>query len=152
MEVLGWTPSGRDVSGVASVSLDELLARSDYVSVHVALVDATRDLIDAEKLFAMKPGAVLINTARGGIVDEVALARALDEGHLYAAGLDVYEQEPLAPGSPLLSHPRVVFAPHIGSATTQTRLRMVHLAVANALAALRAEPMPHCANAGVYPV
>ena len=151
MEVLGWTPSGRDVDGVTSVTLDELLARSDFVSVHVALVEATRDLIDAEKLFAMKPGAVLVNTARGGIVDEVALARALDEGHLYAAGLDVYEQEPLAPDNPLLHHPRVVFAPHIGSATTQTRLRMVELAVANALAALGGKPMPHCANPGAEP-
>lgn len=150
MQVLGWTPSGREVPGVTSVSLDELLLRSDFVSVHVALVDQTRNLIDAQRISAMKPGAILVNTARGGIVDEAALARALDEGHLYAAGLDVYEQEPLAPQSPLPDHPRVVLAPHIGSATTQTRERMVGLAVANALAALGGEPMPHCVNANVY--
>lgn len=150
MQVLGWTPSGREVPGVTSVSLEELLARSDFVSVHVALVEATRNLINAERIAAMKAGAILVNTARGGIVDEVALAGALDEGRLYAAGLDVYEQEPLAPDSPLLRHPRVVFAPHIGSATTATRGRMVDLAVANAAAALRGEPMPHCANPEVY--
>ncbi len=150
MQVLGWTPSGREIPGVESLPLDDLLARSDFVSVHVALTGDTRNLVSAERIAAMKPGAILVNTARGGIVDEEALARALDEEHIYAAGLDVYDREPLAADSPLLRHPRVVFAPHIGSATTRTRARMVELAVANAAAALAGARMPHCANPAVY--
>ncbi|MFT4612949.1 MAG: glyoxylate reductase [Bacteroidia bacterium] len=150
MQVLAWTPSGRQVPGVTSASLQAVLSSSDFVSVHVALSPDTHDLIDAAAIAAMKPGSVLINTARGGIVDEQALASALDSGHLYAAGLDVYAQEPLPLDSPLLSHPRVVLAPHIGSATTQTRLRMVELAVANAVAALQGQPMPHCFNPQIY--
>lgn len=150
MQVLGWTPSARVVPGVASVSLEELLRGSDFVSVHLALAGATRNLIDAEKIATMKPGAVLVNTARGGIVNEPALAQALDSGHLYAAGLDVFEREPVPLDNPLLLHPRVVVVPHIGSATTQTRAKMVDLAVRNALAALQGQPMPHCVNPEVY--
>ena len=150
MRVLGWTPSGREVAAVESVSLEELLLRSDFVSVHLALTPTTRNLLDADKIAAMKPGAVLINTARGGIVDEQALAQALDSGHLFAAGLDVFAREPVAMDNPLLQHPRVVLVPHIGSATTLTRARMVEIAVRNATAALRGEPMPHCVNPQVY--
>ncbi|MCB1688818.1 MAG: D-glycerate dehydrogenase [Halioglobus sp.] len=151
MSVLGWTPSGRKVAGVDSVSLEELLRRSDFVSVHLALAKETRFLLDAARIAAMKPGAVLVNTARGGIVDESALAAALDSGHLHAAGLDVFEREPIAMDSPLLRHPGVVVVPHIGSATTRTRAKMVDLAVGNATAALQGQPMPHCVNPGVYP-
>lgn len=152
MEVIGWTPSGRKVPGVESVSLEALLLRSDFVSVHLALARETRHLLDAAKIATMKPGAVLVNTARGGIVDELALAAALDSGHLYAAGLDVFEREPVAMDNPLLQHPRVVFVPHIGSATTLTRAKMVDIAVSNAAAALEAQPMPHCVNPEVYPL
>ena len=150
MTVISWTPSGREVPGVRSVALDELLATSDFVSVHIALADTTRNLINGASIASMKPGSVLINTARGGIVDETALSLALDSGQLFAAGLDVFQEEPVAADSPLLKHPRVVLAPHIGSATASTRLRMVDLAVANAVAALSGKPMPHCVNAGVY--
>jgi len=150
MRVIGWTPSGREVAGVDSVSLEELLLRSDFVSVHVALADATRNLLDAAKIATMKPGAVLINTARGGIVDEKALFQALDSGHIYAAGLDVFEREPVPMDNPLLQHPRVVVVPHIGSATTLTRAKMVDTAVRNAIAALQGKPMPHCVNPAVY--
>jgi glyoxylate reductase len=150
MRIIGWTPSGREVNGVDAVSLEELLLRSDFVSVHLALNEATRHLLNADRIATMKPGAVLVNTARGGIVDERALARALDDGHLYAAGLDVFEREPIAVDSPLLRHPRVVVVPHIGSATTLTRARMVDIAVRNAIAALQGLPMPHCVNPGVY--
>ena len=150
MKVIGWTPSGRAVPGVDSVSLEALLLRSDFVSVHLALAQETRNLLDAEKIATMKPGAVLVNTARGGIVDELALAAALDSGHLYAAGLDVFEREPVAMDNPLLQHPRVVLVPHIGSATTLTRAKMVDIAVQNATAALLGKPMPHCVNAEVY--
>lgn len=150
MRVIGWTPSGRQVSGVSGVSLEELLLRSDFVSVHVALAEGTRNLLDADRIATMKPGAVLVNTARGGIVDERALAQALDDGRLYAAGLDVFEREPIDMDNPLLQHPRVVVVPHIGSATTLTRARMVDIAVRNAIAALHGQPMPHCVNPEVY--
>ncbi|CAA0116287.1 Glyoxylate/hydroxypyruvate reductase B [Halioglobus japonicus] len=150
MSVLGWTPSGRKVPGVDSVSLEELLLRSDFVSVHLALAKETRNLLDAAKIATMKPGAVLVNTARGGIVDESALVAALNSGHLYAAGLDVFEREPIAMDDPLLRHPRVVAVPHIGSATTLTRAKMVDLAIGNAAAVLQGQPMPHCVNPGVY--
>jgi glyoxylate reductase len=150
MKVIGWTPSGREVPSVDSVSLDELLLRSDFVSVHLALTPQTRHLLDAKKIATMKPGAVLVNTARGGIVDEVALVRALDSGHLYAAGLDVFDREPLSMDNPLLQHPRVVVVPHIGSATTLTRARMIDMAIANAAASLQGLPMAHCVNPQVY--
>jgi glyoxylate reductase len=150
MRVIGWTPSGRKVKGVDAVSLEELLLRSDFVSVHLALTAATRHLLDADRIATMKPGAVLVNTARGGIVDERALAQALDDGRLYAAGLDVFEREPIAMDNPLLHHPRVVVVPHIGSATTLTRARMIDIAVHNAIAALQGQPMPHCVNPEVY--
>ena len=150
MEVISWSRSGRVVPGVASVPLEQLLRRSDFVSVHVALNEDTRGLLDADRIAMMKTGSVLVNTARGGIVDEIALARALDSGQLYAAGIDVFASEPLALDSPLLQHPRVVLTPHIGSATTRTRGKMVKLAVANAVAALQGEAMPHCVNPEVY--
>lgn len=150
MEVLAWNRSEASVPGVETVTLDELLLRSDFVSIHTALVEDTRNLINAERIATMKPGAVLVNTARGGIVDEEALATALGQGHLYAAGIDVYAQEPVNEDNPLLHLPNVVLAPHMGSATTLTRARMADLAVDNVLAALRGEPMPHCVNPGVY--
>jgi glyoxylate reductase len=150
MRVIAWSRSGRQMSGVESVGLEALLQRSDYVSVHVALCDATRNLLNADRIAAMKPGAVLVNTARGGIVDEAALAAALDEQRLFAAGLDVFEREPLDADSALLEHPRVVFTPHIGSATGQTRAAMLGLAIDNALAVLQGREMPRCANPQVY--
>ena len=150
MQVIGCNRTPRDVDGIASVSMDELLGRSDYLSVHVALTDDTRDLLDATRIALMKPGAVLINTARGGIVDEAALAAALDSGHLWAAGVDVFANEPLEAQSPLLANPKVVLTPHIGSATSATRGAMVDLAIANAVAALQGQRMPHCVNPQVY--
>jgi glyoxylate reductase len=116
----------------------------------VALSADTRQLLDARKIALMKPGAVLVNTARGGIVDEAALAAALCEGRLFAAGIDVFEQEPVAATNPLLGLSNVVLAPHIGSATLRTRALMADMAADNALAALRGERMPCCANPSVY--
>jgi len=132
------------------VELDELLQRSDFVSMHVALSAQTRNLLDAGRIGLMKPGAVLVNTARGGIVDERALAAALAGGGLSAAGIDVFEREPLPPDSPLLGLANVVLTPHIGSATTRTRARMADMAAANALAALAGDRMPCCVNPAVY--
>lgn len=150
MNVLGWNRSPRELPGIEAVSLEELLLRSDFVSVHVALTDDTRYLLDAQRIAMMKPGAVLVNTARGGVVDEVALAAALKSGALYAAGIDVFEQEPVPADNPLVDLPNVVLAPHIGSATVITRARMADIAVENAIAALQGQAMPHCVNPEVY--
>jgi glyoxylate reductase len=144
--LLGWTRSGRVVPGVEPASLDGLLARSDFVSLHVALVPDTRHLLDAARLARMKPGAILVNAARGGLVDEDALVARLRSGALAAAGLDVFEQEPLPPSSPLLELENVVLAPHVGSASIATRTRMADLAVENLLAGLEGRPLPACAN------
>ena len=126
------------------------MLRSDFVSIHVPLNDETRNLMNADRIATMKPGAVLVNTARGGIVDETALAQALARGDLYAAGIDVFETEPVEQENPLLALPNVVVAPHIGSATALTRARMADLAVDNAIAALAGQPMPFCVNPEVY--
>ena len=151
MDVLAWNRTPRQLPGIESVSREELLLRSDFVSVHVALTEATRNLLDRDNIALMKPGAVLVNTARGGIVDEQALADALRSGQLYAAGIDVFEREPVPADNPLLPLSNVVVAPHIGSATTLTRARMADIAIDNALAALQGRPMVHCVNPGVYP-
>lgn len=111
-------------SGVAPRGLDALLAEADAVSLHVPLVPATRHLLDARRLAAMRPGAVLINTARGGVVDEAALAAALREGHLAGAALDVFEREPLPAGSPLDGVPNLVLTPHIGGVTREANARV----------------------------
>tara|TARA_R110002110_G_scaffold205066_7_gene416892 strand:- start:16562 stop:17545 length:984 start_codon:yes stop_codon:yes gene_type:complete len=150
MRVLGWNRSTRAVAGVEQCELEQVLSRSDFISVNLARTPETIGLLGADQIASMKPGAVFVNTARGGIVDEVALAAALDSGHLFAAGLDVFEQEPMPPDNPLSTHPRVVLTPHLGSATVATRRRMADLAADNALSALRRQCMPHCVNPEVY--
>lgn len=127
-------------------SLDQLLAESDFVSLNVALTDDTHHLINADALANMQPGAILINTARGPIVDEAALADALRDGRIAGAGLDVTEVEPIDPASPLLTMNNVVVLPHIGSASLATRAKMADIAVANLRAALADQPMPHRVN------
>lgn len=150
LRVIGWNRTRRDVEGVESVSFDELLATSDFLSVNVALTGDTRNLLDRAAIARMKPGAVLVNTARGGIVDEQALADALREGRLFAAGVDVFSREPVEADNPLLTLPNVVLAPHIGSASQRTRERMAALAADNLIAAIAGDPMPHCVNPEVY--
>ena len=124
---------------VRQVSLDELLAQANIVALTVPLTDDTRGLMNAERFAAMKPGAMLVNGSRGGVVDEAALLAALDSGHLRAAGLDVFATEPLPLDSPLRTHPRVTPLPHIGSATHETRHAMAVLATSNLLQALAGE-------------
>jgi len=152
MRILGWTRSGRAVEGVELVEFGQLLECSDFLSINVALAEDTRNLIDAAAIARMKPGAILVNTARGGIVDEQALADALVSGALYAAGVDVFEREPVNTDNPLLALPNVVLAPHIGSATQRTRELMAAMAADNMIAALRGDPMPNCVNPEVYHV
>ena len=122
--------------------LHAALAGADVVSLHAPLTPATRHLIDAPALAAMRRGAILVNTARGGLVDQVALAEALRDGRLGAAALDVTDPEPLPADDPLLRAPNLLVVPHIGSATTRARERMAQLAVDNLLAALDGRPMP----------
>jgi glyoxylate reductase len=130
--------------------LGELLERSDFVSLHAPLTPATHRLIGREELARMKPTAILVNTARGGLVDTPALEAALREGTIGGAGLDVTDPEPLPADHPLLKAPNLVVAPHIGSASHHTREAMADMAVDNLLAALAGRRMPHCANPEVY--
>jgi glyoxylate reductase len=146
MRVLGWSRSRPSLPGVVAADLDTLLAESDFVSLHVALAPETRGLLGARELARMKPGAILVNTTRGGVVDEAALADALARGALGGAGLDVYEEEPLPPASPLRRLENVVLLPHIGSASIATRERMADLAVENLLAGLEGRALPHDAS------
>jgi glyoxylate reductase len=126
--------------------IEELLAESDFVSLHLPLTPATHHLIDSEALRRMRPTAILINTARGGIVDPAALKAALEDGTIAGAALDVTDPEPLAPDDPLLGAPNLIVTPHIGSATRAARERMAELAVENLLAGLDGRPLPHQAN------
>jgi glyoxylate reductase len=135
------------VIGVGSSDpIEELLAEADFVSLHVPLSAATRHLIDAEALGKMRPSAILINTSRGGIIDQAALKTALEEGKIAGAALDVTDREPLPADDPLLSAPNLIVVPHIGSATQAARERMAELAVENLLAGLEGRPLPHQAN------
>ena len=125
------------------VPLLTLLERADFVSLHCPLTADTHHLIDAAALRAMKPTAILVNTARGPIIDQGALIDALRRGEIAGAALDVTDPEPPPADDPLLSAPNLIVAPHIGSATHTAREAMATLAVDNLLAALDGEPMPH---------
>jgi glyoxylate reductase len=134
-------------STAAGLPLDSILERSDFVSLHVPLTPKTHGLIDARALARMRPTAILVNTARGPIVDHAALLTALRAGTIAGAALDVTDPEPLPPDDPLLAAPNLLVTPHIGSATTAARERMTELAVENLLAGLAGRPMPHQVNA-----
>lgn len=136
--------------GAQRLPLDELLRQSDFVSLHVPLTPETEGLIDRHALQLMKPTAILINVARGPVVDSAALYHALHENQIAAAGLDVTDPEPLPASDPLYSLPNCLIVPHIGSATVNTRRRMAELACDNLLAGLAGERLPHCANPAVY--
>jgi glyoxylate reductase len=125
-----------------AVTLDQLLATADVVSLHVPLTDVTRHLIGAEQLAAMKPTAYLINTSRGPVLDEAALVAALRNGHIAGAGLDVYEREP-AIHAGLFACDNALLLPHLGSATTETRERMGAMAIENVLAVLEGRRPPN---------
>ena len=149
-KAVGRRAAGFDMDVIHGIPLEELLERSDFVSLHAPLTPETRGLIGATELARMKPTAILVNTARGPLVDTAALADALNAGEIAGAGLDVTDPEPLPADHPLLRAPGLVVAPHIGSASHRTREAMVDMAVGNLLAALAGERMPHCANPDVY--
>ena len=130
------------------VELDELLEASDVISLHCDLNEGTRHLIDARALDRMKKSAVLVNTARGGVVDQDALYDALAKGKIFAAGLDVTDPEPLPADSPLRELSNCYILPHIGSATFDARIAMARRAAENIIAALRGEPMPYAVKTG----
>jgi glyoxylate reductase len=159
MEVLAHDPFNRE--GVEQddlatwAELDELLERSDFVSLHPALTEDTHHLIGETELARMKPTACLINVSRGPVIDEEALVRALREEQIGGAALDVFEDEPaMKPGLAALAEqeegPTVVIVPHIGSATRDTRDKMATMSAENALAHLRQERAPNCVNPEVY--
>ena len=145
MEILYYNrtrkPEFEKETGAKYVTMEELLQESDYVSLHTPLTQETKHLIDADALKMMKSSAILINTARGPVIDEKALVKALEEGEIWGAGLDVYEQEPILEAE-LMKMDNVVILPHIGSATEETRDAMVKLAVDNIVAVLEGnEPL-----------
>jgi lactate dehydrogenase-like 2-hydroxyacid dehydrogenase len=128
--------------GATFVELDELLARSDFVSLHVNLTAETRHLINARTLASMKPTAVLVNTSRGPVVDQRALASALRDGVIWAAALDVTDPEPISMDDPLVGLDNCLIVPHIASASRVTRGKMAAIAAANLLAGVRGQPLP----------
>jgi glyoxylate reductase len=137
--------------GAKLVDLDTLLRESDFVSVHTDLNEQTRGLFNTERFKKMKRTAVLVNTARGPIVDQKALYEALRSGTIFAAGLDVTDPEPPAPDDPLLKLPNIVIAPHIASATVETRNAMAEICANNLIAGLTGEKLPAWVNPEVAP-
>jgi phosphoglycerate dehydrogenase-like enzyme len=130
--------------------MDELLGESDFVSLHVNLTAETRGLIDAAALRTMKPTAVLVNTARGPVVDPRALYEGLRDGQIFAAALDVTDPEPIPADDPLLTLDNCLVVPHIASASRATRGKMAEMAAANLLAGVRGERIPTPVNPEVY--
>ena len=147
-EVAYWTRTPRDEH---YRDLDDLLATSDVLVVVIALSDGTRGLLTDERLRRLPRGAVVVNAARGGIVDEAALVTLLDEGHLMGVALDVYDAEPLPAGSPLRDHDRVLLSPHVAGATAQARLRIAVAVQENLRRAVSGEPVHDVVN-GADPV
>jgi lactate dehydrogenase-like 2-hydroxyacid dehydrogenase len=136
-------PAAERDFGARSVPLETLLAESDFVSIHTPLNAQTRHLMGAEQFALMKPTAIFINTARGGVVDQAALTEALRTGQIAAAGLDVFTVEPLPMDDPLLTLENVTLLPHIGSASVATRTKMALLAAQNLVAGIQGRPLPH---------
>lgn len=133
-----------------SVNLPTLLREADFITLHTPLTSETRHLINSHTLAQMKSTAVLVNTSRGGVVDQEALFAALKEKRIAAAALDVTDPEPLPTDHPLLTLDNLIITPHIASASTRTRQQMSRLAAENLLAGLRGEKLPHCINPEVY--
>ena len=143
-------PDAEDSLGAEYVEFDTLLRESDFVTIHTVLSNQTHHLFGDEQFRLMKPTAILVNTARGPIVDQAALYRALTSGQIACAALDVTDPEPIPMDSPLLTLDNIIITPHIASASVQTRTQMATMAAANLIAGLRGERLPNCANPHVY--
>lgn len=142
-------PEAEAALGIAYRSFEELLAEADIISVHCALTPETRRIVDAAALARMRPTAILVNSGRGGLVDQQALLEAVRAGRLAGAGLDVTDPEPPAPDDPILHEPRILVLPHIGSASVGARTAMTRVCVANLLAALEGRRPPTLVNPDV---
>lgn len=143
-------PAVKAMDGTESRSLEEVLAESDFVSLHVPLTEATKHMISERELKQMKSSAILINTARGPVVDPAALYAALKKGEIAYAALDVTEPEPIQMDDPLLTLSNCLIVPHIASSSLATRNKMATMAAANLEAGLKGERLPNCANPEVY--
>jgi glyoxylate reductase len=132
--------------GLQYRSPDELLAEADFVSLHCALTPETRHILNAAAFARMKPTALVVNTGRGGLIDQPALLQAVQAGRIAGAGLDVTDPEPPLPDDPILHEPRILVTPHIGSASVMARTAMTRVCVTNLLAVLRGETPPNRVN------
>jgi glyoxylate reductase len=150
MRVIYHSPSAKPAYNAQPVDLDTLLRESDFVSINVPLTEKTRHLVNAEFLAKMKPTAILVNTARGGVLDQAALYNALRSDQILAAALDVTDPEPLPMNSPLLELKNCIIVPHLGSASHKTRNLMSKLAAENLIAGLNGKKLPNCVNVSVY--
>ncbi|MCY4017896.1 MAG: D-glycerate dehydrogenase [Chloroflexi bacterium] len=153
MTILVNTEENRDKIaeiGAVEASLEQVLRESDFVSLHVPLTEVTQHMISEAELALMKSTAILINTARGSIVDGAALYKALDRGDILAAGLDVTDPEPIPREHPLLTLENCLVVPHIASASVATRTKMADMAADNLIAGLSGVPLPNCVNPEVY--
>ena len=150
LRVLYHSPNAQPAYGAKPVDLDTLLRESDFVSINVPLKAETRHLVNAGFLAKMKPNAILVNTARGGVLDQTALYDALKSKRIFAAALDVTDPEPLPMDCPLLELENCIIVPHLGSASQKTRDMMSLLAAQNLIAGLRGERLTHCVNPQVY--
>ncbi|MHA6484077.1 2-hydroxyacid dehydrogenase [Paenibacillus sp. strain BS8-2] len=135
-------PEAEQQFGAVYSELNELLEKSDFVVMLAPLTDATKNMMGREQFSRMKRSGIFINVSRGATIDEDALEEALEQGFIRGAGLDVYKQEPIDAAHPLLQYPNVLALPHIGSATTKTRIEMAHVAAQNLIAALKGETPP----------
>ncbi len=142
LRLLSASPRDADVPDARRVPLEVLLAESDFVSLHVPLTPATENLLSRERIALMRPGAIVVNTARGGVVDDAALAEALASGQVAAAGLDVFRDEPRVPPA-YLALENVVLTPHLGSGTRETRAAMARMVLDEVLRVARGEPPRH---------
>lgn len=150
MRVIYHSPNAEPAYNAVKVDLDTLLKESDFISLHVPLKPETRHLVNAEFLSKMKPNAILVNTTRGGVLDQTALYNALKSKQILAAALDVTDPEPLPMDSPLLELENCIIVPHLGSATKNTRDKMAILAVENLIAGVENKELPNCVNPEIY--
>lgn len=150
MRIIFYSPSAKPTMDAIKVDLDTLFRESDFISLHAPLTPATKGMVDAEAFNKMQPHAILVNTARGQMVDQDALYHALKEHKIFAAAIDVTDPEPIPLDHPLLELDNLIITPHIGSASKTTRDYMAVIAAKNLLAGLNRDRLPHCVNPEIY--